>query len=464
MRMKKMQTMTINEIKNAIKGKVYNRTQEDPVTGISTDSRSISEGDLYIPIRGEKFDGHDFIKQAMQNGAIASLTEREEDIEEYKNIILVKNTLGAFHDLALHYKQKFNIPFIAVTGSSGKTTTKDILTAVLKQRFKVLKTQGNYNNEIGLPLTLFQLENHHEIAVVEMGMNHRGEINRLVNMVFPDIAIITNIGVTHIENLGSKDEIFAAKKEIMMTLKKQQLALLNGDDLYLKTIKGQDFQVDFVGIEGKNLNLKAKNIVRKENGVEFSVEARDGQTEKFYLSLPGVHNVYNALFAIYIGRYYGLNNQEIQAGFNAFKPSEMRMNIFQKGKIRIINDVYNANPDSMEAALNTLKDSGENKRTIAVLGDMLEMGEWAEKAHFNIGKTLAQLQIDLLIGVGEHSCAYVDGALSKGLSKEHAVFFKSNEEAIHHLKQIIKDEDVLLIKGSRGMKMEKITDFLQERC
>lgn len=461
-----MQSMKIDEIKNITKGKIFNSDNEHNIniTGISIDSRTLSKGDLYIPIIGEKYDGHDFIQQAIKNGAIACLTEKEDCIGEHKNILLVNNTLTALHDLALNYRKRFHIPFVAITGSSGKTTTKDIIASVLEQKYNVLKTQGNYNNEIGLPLTLFQLEDHHEIAIIEMGMSHSGEIKKLVNMVLPDIAIITNVGVTHIENLGSQANIFAAKKEIFDTLKQHQLALLNGDDLYLSSIEDHQYNVAFIGIEDEDLDLKAKDIIKKENSVEFSIENANETIEGYHFNLPGIHNIYNCLFAIYIGKYYRLSHQEIQAGFNQFKPSEMRMDIFQNGKIKIINDVYNANPDSMKAALNTLKDSGENKRTIAVLGDMLEMGKWAEQAHFDIGKTLTQLNIDLLLGVGEYAHFYVNGALSNGLLKDYAISFKTNEDAIGYLDKIIKDGDVILIKGSRGMNMEKIVIFLQERC
>lgn len=461
-----MQSMTISDIKNAVKGTLYNNSNEhnNNIKGISIDSRTLSKGDLYIPIKGENYDGHDFIKHAIKNGALACFTENEDNIRDNKNIILVNNTLTALHDLALYYRKKFNIPFVAITGSSGKTTTKDMIASVLEQKYNVLKTQGNFNNEIGLPLTLFQLENHHEIAIIEMGMSNLGEIKRLVNMVLPEIAIITNVGLTHIENLGSQENIFNAKKEIFDTLKKDQLALLNGDDKYLNTINDDNFNVSFVGMDGGNLDLRAKEIIRKENSISFSIENENKKIEEFHLNLPGIHNIYNGLFAIYTGKYLGLSYKEIQAGLNKFKPSKMRMDISENGKVKIINDVYNANPDSMKAALNALKDSGKNRRKIAVLGDMLEMGKWAEEAHIDIGKTLSELRIDILLSVGQNAQFYVNGAVSNGLSKDNAISFKSNDDVIKYLDTIISDGDVILIKGSRGMKMEEIAIFLQERC
>ncbi len=459
-----MQSMTLDEILKAVNGTLLNSIDKKEVNGISTDGRTLKPGDLYIPIIGERFDGHGFIDQAVEKGTIACFTEKKNYFNKNTNMILVKDTLKALHDLALHYRKKFHIPFIAITGSSGKTTTKDMVASVLEQKYKVLKTKGNFNNEIGLPLTLFQLESYHEVAVIEMGMSALGEISRLVHMVYPDIAIITNVGLTHIENLGSQEKIFEAKKEILETLSKDQIALLNGDDKFLGTVKSDKFKVHFIGMSSNKLDLEARDIVKTEKGIQFCVQDKNNTVEKFFLNLPGVHNVYNSLMAIYIGEYYGLSHEEIQQGLQKFKPSKMRMDIFEKGQIKIINDVYNANPDSIKAALGVLKDSSKTRRKIAILGDMLEMGKWAQKAHYNVGKFLYEYNIDILIGVGHNAQYYVQGAIDQGMAKEKAVSFKTNNEAIAYLNKIIQDGDAFLIKGSRGMKMEEIVTFLQERC
>lgn len=459
-----MQSMTLDEVLKAVNGILLNSVDKKEVNGISTDSRTLKLGDLYIPIIGEHFDGHDFINQAVEKGAIACFTEKKSYFNKNTNMILVKDTLKSLHDLALHYRKKFPIPFIAITGSSGKTTTKDMIASVLGQKYKVLKTKGNFNNEIGLPLTLFQLESYHEVAVIEMGMSNSGEISRLVHMVYPDISIITNIGFSHIENLGSQEKIFEAKREILETLSGDQIALLNGDDKFLGTVKSDKFKAHFIGMSTNKLDLEARNIVKTERGIQFCVQDKNNTVEKFSLNLPGVHNVYNSLMAIYIGKYYGLNHEEIQRGLHEFKPSKMRMDILEKGQVKVINDVYNANPDSMKAALKVLKDSGKNRRKIAILGDMLEMGKWAEKAHYNVGKFFYQYNIDILIGVGCNAQYYVQGAIDQGMDKERAVLFKTNNEAIAYLNKIIQDGDVFLIKGSRGMKMEEIVAYLQERC
>lgn len=458
-----MESMTIEEIKVAVKGEISGLDKTISIRGISIDSRKVSKGDLYIPIIGEKFDGHDFIDEAMEKGAIAYLTENLDYGRKGGRQILVANTLEALHDLAIYYRRKFNIPFIAVTGSSGKTTTKDMIASVLSEKYNVLKTQGNFNNEIGLPLTLFQLEDHHEMAIIEMGMNNPGEIRKLVNMVFPDIAIITNIGLTHIENLGSRENIFKAKKEILETLEENQLALLNGDDNYLSRVKGDRFKLAFLGINGEGLDIKAESIVSSDEGLKFVIREDNKDFEEFQLNLPGVHNIYNSLFAIFLGRFYGLSHREIQSGLSGFKPSQMRMDIFENNKIKVINDSYNANPDSMRAALEVLKNSGSENRRVAILGDMLELGKWTESAHFDIGKILGELKIDALITIGEYGKFYLEGARENGLPAKNGKTFKSNKEANMYLDSFLRDGDIILVKGSRGLKMEEIAGFLKER-
>jgi len=458
-----MESMTLEEVRNAVKGKILDNNNILTIKGISTDSRTISKGELYIPIKGERFDGHDFIDDAIKNGAIAYLTERQEDSSKKSIPILVENTLKAFHDLAFYYRRKFDIPLIGITGSSGKTTTKDILASVLEQKYNVLKTQGNFNNEIGLPLTLFQLERHHDIGIIEMGMNNLGEIKKLVNMVLPDVAIITNIGWTHIENLGSKENIFKAKSEILETLNNNQLALLNGDDEYLSRIKDDKFPVAFVGVYKEELDLKVEDFTLEGDSIKFVTGKGHKGLEEYRLNLPGIHNIYNSLFAIYLGKFYGLCHREIQLGLDKFKPSEMRMDIFENNKFKIINDSYNANPDSMKAALKVLKESAGNHRKVAILGDMLELGKWSEKAHYDIGKTLGQLKIDALIAIGKYRKFYLAGAIENGLSKNNGKLFSSNTEANEYLKRFLEDGDTILIKGSRGLKMEEIAAYLKER-
>lgn len=455
--------MTTKEVVQAVRGNLIHLIERQELKGISIDSRSIKQGDLFIAIKGECFDGHDYIDEAIEKGAVACIIEDKEKTNVNANIILVDNTLKALHELAHYYKSFFNIPFIAITGSSGKTTTKDMIASVLKEKFNVLKTQGNYNNEIGLPLTLFKLEPHHEIAVLEMGMSSLGEISDLVHIVNPDISVITNIGSTHIENLGSRKNILKAKMEILETLKKGQIALLNGDDPYLKSITSDVFDISFVGIYEEELFLKAQDIKNKENKVAFSIQYKNKYLEDYRLNLPGIHNIYNSLMAIYIGKHFNLTQNEIQQGLDIFKPSEMRMDIFEVSGIKVIDDVYNANPDSMKAALNVLRDFDKNKRKIAIMGDMLEMGKWASEAHLDIGRYAYNINIDILLSVGQYAKDYIRGALEAGMTRSNTFAFNTNREVIDFLKDFIEKDDVYLIKGSRGIKMEEIVTFLRER-
>ncbi|MCR1898017.1 UDP-N-acetylmuramoyl-tripeptide--D-alanyl-D-alanine ligase [Irregularibacter muris] len=458
-----MQKMTKNEIIRAVEGNLIHDAEGETISGICIDSRRVKKGDLFIAIKGENFDGHEFIHHAIESGASACIISDPNKRNKNADMILVENTLTALQKLAFHYRKKFTIPFIAITGSSGKTTTKDMIAAVLSQKYDVLKTQGNYNNEIGLPLTLFQLEPHHEIAVIEMGMSDLGEISTLVHMVYPDIAVITNIGLTHIENLGTQEKIFEAKKEILETLGTNHIALLNGDDQYLQGINSEKYRVAHIGIEGKKLGLKASNIIKDQKEVAFSVEEGRKNIGNFKLSLPGIHNIYNGLMAIYIGKHFNLSQQEIQQGLDRFKPSQMRMDIFKAGEIEVINDVYNANPDSMNAALQVLRDFNKSSRKIAILGDMLEMGDWSKKAHVEIGHYVSKMGIEVLLTLGEYSSYYIQGARNGGMPKNRTLAFSSNSEVIEYLTSFIENGDVFLVKGSRGLKMEKIVNFLQER-
>ena len=282
-------------------------------------------------------------------------------------------------------------------------------------------------------------------------------------MVLPDVAIITNIGWTHIENLGSKENIFKAKSEILETLNNNQLALLNGDDEYLSRIKDDKFPVAFVGVYKEELDLKVEDFTLEGDSIKFVTGKGHKGLEEYRLNLPGIHNIYNSLFAIYLGKFYGLCHREIQLGLDKFKPSEMRMDIFENNKFKIINDSYNANPDSMKAALKVLKESAGNHRKVAILGDMLELGKWSEKAHYDIGKTLGQLKIDALIAIGKYGKFYLTGAIENGLSKNNGKLFSSNTEANEYLKRFLEDGDTILIKGSRGLKMEEIAAYLKER-
>ncbi|MCT4605360.1 MAG: UDP-N-acetylmuramoyl-tripeptide--D-alanyl-D-alanine ligase [Marinisporobacter sp.] len=459
--------LSIKEMVEATKGNIIKGDRKDIIYGISTDSRSIKDKELFIPLIGESFNGHDFIEKAIKNGANAVLVHEEYEGALYEeqglSIIRVKDTLKALQDLAKYYVSKFPIPIIGVTGSTGKTSTKEIIYSVLSKKYRVLKNKGNFNNHIGLPLTVFELESHHEMAILEMGMSGFGEIDLLADIVKPNVAVITNIGLSHIEHLGSQENILKAKMEITNYFNEKSILIANGDDPHLKTLKDKDvdYRKCFIGLE-KNCNYQGVQINDLgEEGIHFHVKMND-KIYPFTLKVPGEHNIYNALCAIAIGCKFNMDIASIQKGIKEFEGSKMRMHIFTTPeKIKVINDAYNASPDSMGAAIHVL--SKMDYRKIAVLGDMLEMGEYSKDGHCHVGREVGKKSIDILIAVGINANVIAKGAIENKLNEEKVYVCKDNKEAIEILKNILKREDVVLIKGSRGMRMEEIVHYIQER-
>ncbi len=462
-----MKHLTIEWIRKACNGTVVQQGTDSIITVISTDSRSLQKGALFIPLIGENFDGHKFIFQAKEKGAVCVLVQKDTkvDLTDVKDVFLVEveDTLQALKEISRHYRQLFDIPFVGVTGSVGKTTTKDLISSALSSRFSVLKNIGNLNNQIGLPLTLFNLEDKHEIAILEMGMSSFGEIQSLVDIVRPNVAVITNIGMSHIENLGSRQNILKAKMEIATYLNNHDFLLLNGDDEYLKTLKEHEspYKKIFFGLSKENDIYPDKVEDLGEKGFTFDITIM-GKSETFTINYPGLHNVYNALVAIWIGIHNQMTPSEIQKGLDAYIPTKMRMEIINLEDIKVINDAYNASPDSMKAAL-TVLENVEGKRKIAILGNILEMGEFAEEGHRLVGSFAAQSDIDVLITVGNLARWIGDEVASNGDKIDMVYSVEDNLGAIEILKELIKDKDVVLVKGSRGMKMEEIINFLQER-
>ena len=456
-----MQSLNCREILKATGGKLEAESENTIFTGISTDSRKIKSGDLFIPLSGLNFDGHDFVGKAMELGAAGTIASKDLELPDGRLLIKVNDTSAALRDIAAFYRQKFNVPFVGITGSVGKTSTKDMVACALGGKYKVLKTEGNLNNEIGVPLTVFNLEGTHEAAVVEMGMSGFGEISRLTAIVKPHVAIITNIGIAHIEKLGSRQNILKAKMEILEGLEKNGLVILNGDDTLLRGASNYiDFRKKLYGIEEK-CDYQAGNIkTHGEAGSDFEITV--GNVEyKVRVPVPGIHNIYNALAAIAAGVELGVPMQAIIAGIAQFNPGKMRLNIFEKNGIKIIDDAYNANPQSMQAALNVLQDISAGARKIAVLGDMLELGEWAGKAHYDVGKYAASKGVEHIIAVGPNASQVALGAYEGGCEKGNTAIFGTNSEALQYLNNIVREGDIILVKGSRGMKMEEIVNGLQ---
>lgn len=456
-----MEILKCKEILKAVDGKLLSGNLEAEFSNITTDSRAVNNGDFFIPLVGEKFDSHDYILSSFEKGGSGCLTHKDIPSIDGKIIIKVEDTLAALRKLATYYRQKFEIPFVGITGSVGKTSTKDMVFSVLSKKYNVLKTQGNFNNEIGVPLTVFNLESSHEAAVVEMGMSGLGEISRLTSIVKPDIAIITNIGLSHIEKLGSRQNILKAKMEILEGLKDKGLVILNGDDNLLYGLKDfLKYRTVFYGMED-GLDYQAYNISSQgEQGTSFEITIGNNNY-KVNVPAPGLHNIHNALAAIAVGVELNIPVNDIIKGIGEFLPGKMRLNIIDLNGIKIINDAYNASPQSMEVAINVLKDvASGNNRTIAVLGDMLELGDLSIKAHKDIGRYAVTKEVDYIFAVGEKSKDIVEGAIEAGVEKGRALHFKDNTEAGKFLINFVQPGDVLVVKGSRGMKMEEIVNLL----
>lgn len=417
------------------------------VEKISTDSRDIDETTLFIALKGERFDANDFVPDVLSKGVRAVVCSRYEGNDE--RVILVEDTGKALLDIAAGYRQNFNIPFVALTGSVGKTTTKGMIYAVLSERFNTLRTEGNLNNEIGVPKTLFRLENSHEAAVIEMGMNHFGEISRLSKTVCPDIGVITNVGTAHIENLGSRNGILKAKSEILDGMKAGSPLVINGDSDILNKVEAKDYNVIRFGLDGGD--VVAENIDPTQLGSGFTVTYK-GQRAQAFVPSQGVHNVYNGLCAIAVGLLLGMSLDECVRGLRNFAPEGMRQKITSVKGMVFIEDCYNANLDSMCAALETLKSLKIN-RTVAVLGDMLELGDFSKEAHQRVGEKAFETECGMVVTFGEAAENITNSFIENG---GFGKAFRDKAKLTDYLRENLKEGDTVLFKGSRGMKMEEI--------
>jgi UDP-N-acetylmuramoyl-tripeptide--D-alanyl-D-alanine ligase len=457
-----------------VSGKIIQGDQNCLIKRISIDSRTLIPGDLFFAIIGPNFDGHDFIVEAFRKGAVGAVVCKgvstlleNKQIEKNKIIIEVKDTLSTLQDWSKHYKDKFKTFNICVTGSNGKTTTKEIIAHILSQKFSLLKSSGNYNNEIGIPLTLLQLNKLHKLLVTEMGMRGLGEIKTLTNFITPDLAVLTNIGEAHIGLLGSKDNIFKAKSELLQSLNKDGISILNRDDLYfLKTLEiVKNKKVYTFGIKNKS-DIMADNVrIVSDKGMRFTLIVQNDMRKEIFLPLLGRHNIYNALAAAATAFALGIELDLIEKGLSSFKPLGMHMQLskFYKG-IKILNDSYNASPLSVKSALETLTEVAQKNRKIAILGDMLELGEKADFYHQKIGKEVAKLSIDILITLGPGGKIIAQSSKKEGIAEERVFSFEKNEKInlAKKLLSLTKPGDFILLKGSREMKMEEIVEFLQK--
>ncbi|MFY9432603.1 MAG: UDP-N-acetylmuramoyl-tripeptide--D-alanyl-D-alanine ligase [Thermacetogeniaceae bacterium] len=447
----------IETIHDAVLEKGSSRVE---ITGVSIDSRKVKPGDLFFAFSGEHVDGHDYIEDAFHRGAAAAVISRPVYCKQDKPLIRVSDPLQALQNLAKGYRSLFDIPVVAVTGSTGKTTTKDLIAGVLGSKMAVIKTEGNYNNELGLPLTILNLDDRHQAAVLEMAMRGRGQIAELCEISHPQLGVITNIGKTHLELLGSQGAIAEAKGELLSSLPIDGCAVLNADDPWqVKLASRVKGEVIYYGIDSM-CQIRATDIrLCGLEGVGFKLHTPSGKAECF-LPLPGVHNVANALAAAAVGYRFSLNPEEIAAGLASASLTGMRLEVkLGIGETKIIDDSYNASPASTIAALELLAAVDGNRKT-AVLGDMYELGEETISGHREVGEKAAVLSIDCLCTVGKLAREIAVGAEAAGLPRERIHTFQEKAEAAAFLKSYLEKGDVVLIKGSRGMKMEEITASL----
>ena len=421
---------------------------------VTTDSRKISNGVLFIALKGEKFNGEDFVEDAFKKGATAAIVSKNFNREVDGVIIKVEDTLIAYQQIASAWRDRFNIPIIAITGSTGKTTTKDLTAAVLGALGKVLKTSANFNNEIGVPMTLLELNENHKAAVIEIGMRGLGQIESLAKIVKPTIAIVTNINETHIELLGSMENITRAKGELVEAIQSGGTVILNVDNPYTKDLiklAKPGVKIWTHGIE-YDADLKADNVVITNSSTEFDMTCNG---EKYHLHMPiiGRHNVSNAMAAIAAGISAGVSIQQARQGLATLVTTKMRFEVIHRDRIIIVNDAYNASPASMRAAIKTVADVYDTRK-IAVLGDMFELGDISEKVHREVGEYLAENNFDILITVGKLGKFIAEGAKSSGM--KNIFVTDSHEDAAKTLRGLLQHDDVILFKASHGMHMEKI--------
>lgn len=461
-----MKQLTVKDILEICNGKLICGNQEQICENFSKDTRQINQGDVYVGIKGEKFNGSLLYQEAIKQGAkVCLLEEIEIEQEKYKNyedvtIITVKDTVKALQKLASYKRSLYDIPVIAVTGSVGKTSTKDMIASVVSTSYNVQKTEGNYNNHIGVPLTILSLKEHTAL-VVEMGMNHFGELSVLTNIAKPTVCIITNVGTAHIGNLGSRENILKAKLEILEGLSKNGTVIINNDNdlLHKWNIENKVYKVLDFGIENQS-KIMAENIDLEEYGSSFITNIDDKKVE-VTVPVSGIHFVYNAICAIAVGKVLHISKENILKGIKDFELSKNRMEIIENANgVKIINDCYNANFDSMKASIEALSRIN-SKQKIALLGDMLELGEYSKQLHEKVGSQVVKNKIDILITVGKESKNIAKQAFTEGMNKNQIYELETVEEAISLIKENVKTGDAILLKASNGMNFKKIVEAIR---
>ncbi|MBI1910971.1 MAG: UDP-N-acetylmuramoyl-tripeptide--D-alanyl-D-alanine ligase [Deltaproteobacteria bacterium] len=450
--------LTVHEIVKATGGVLKLGIGDGFVKGISTDSRKACCGEVFFALKGQNFDGHRFIKEVAGKGAIAAVVETAEEggLPSSFNLIVVDDTLKALGRLAAYVRGKYRIPVIAVTGSAGKTTTKEMIASILSRSKNILKTEGNKNNLIGLPLTLFGLHDEHEAAVLELGISEFWEMERLVDICKPDIVVITNIGRGHLQTLGSLEGVAKAKGPLFTLLKEGGVKVVNLDDPWVvKIAEGKGNIITYSLKEEADVRVTEYRAEDGFGGVTATYNVM-GSSVRVRFRVPGITNVVNGAAAIATLLPLGVSLEDIEEGLNAYAPVRGRMEVVKAGGFTILDDTYNANPESMSSALKTLSKAAGRK--VAVVGDMLELGEASKQEHRNVGALAAELGIDVIVAIGNLSDEIVEGVRAAG---KDALGFKDKQEAIKAVKEIIKTGDTVLVKASRGVALEQVVEALK---
>ena len=482
-----MRAVSVQELVEAVDGQLLAGAADEKITSVSTNSKEIKQGALFVPIIGERVDAHKFIPMALEQGAVATFTSQDlEEFQEGKAYIKVKDTVEALQKAASWYRSLFSVKLVGITGSVGKTTTKEMIAAALETKYKVLKTKGNMNSQVGLPLMMFELDDSVEVAVIEMGMSMVGEMSRLAAIAKPDMVVMTNIGVSHIGQLGSKENIRKEKMNIIDQCKEETLVFVNGDDVLLhelvafsqKAKKGEVVETELFdeatreklsAIEVKEFGTQAHCVYRgvdskaQNEGQMFTYVSESG-TQEVSLTVLGTHNINNATVALAIAEQLGISPVVAKEGLAAYRPIAMRGQIYEKDGVKVIDDTYNASPDSMKSGVSVLLQMDGVQRRIAVLADVLELGEVSQNCHYEVGTFIGKTKngtnkVDVLVTLGEEAKYICQGARAEQPEMQIEAF-DTKEALIAFLQQNKKSGDAVLVKGSRGMHMEEVVKAL----
>jgi UDP-N-acetylmuramoyl-tripeptide--D-alanyl-D-alanine ligase len=451
-----MNATTLSEIAALAVAKLESGDGNTSIEKISTDSRTLKRGELFVALRGENFDGHKFVEAAAKAGAVGAIVDFDWKGKVAKEFALIRaaDTLQAYQNLAANYRKSLPLKVVAITGSNGKTSTKDFTAAVLGHRFRVTKTEGNFNNHVGLPRTMLDATSRDEVAVWEIGMNHPGEVAALARLAAPDAAIITNIGIAHIEFMGSREMIAKEKGALAEAIRPRGTVILNADDPFSESIAART-RAKVISAGTTAGTIRASEIMQSAQGSDFTI-LEGAHRCRAHVPVPGLHMVQYAMLAVAAGRLFGLSLEESAAGLAAAPLAKARLQIKQIRGVQFIDDSYNANPDSMKAALRTLVELDADGKRIAVLGEMRELGDESARGHGEVGETAAELGVDQLIAIGEMGAVIAQAARNAGLQKTSAV--KSTSEAAQLLGEIAAPGDLVLVKGSRAARTEQVIE------